>query len=102
MIATISFEDGSQLTVEKNADCYIVASKPAFPNPLGVVTIESEDGTRVFNDAQLIECASIDDRYWFAFGEESEYERTIRELLEENEILEGAIAELAEIIGGGE
>ena len=102
MNAKIVFSDGTEISVEKNADCYITQTKPAFPEVFGDVTVESEEGNRVIMGAQLIECASVDGRYWFTFGEESEYDRTIRELREENEMLEGAIAELAEIIGGGE
>lgn len=91
-----------EITAEKSSDCYITDKKPDFPEVLGEVSIEWEDGSALYENAQLVECASIDDRYWFAFIEESPYDRTIRELREENSILEGAIVELAEIIGGME
>ena len=67
---------------------------------LGVVTVESADGgVRIYNDPQIVECASIDGRYWFCFVEESPQEKRIRQLAEENEILAGAVEELAAIIG---
>ena len=72
MIATITFEGGTQITAEKSGDCYIVPSKPEFPDPLGAVTIESEEGDKEYADAMLIECASIDGQYWFAFMETPE------------------------------
>ena len=100
MNAIITFNDDSTITVEKNGDCFISETKPDFPTNLDNIKIESKDETKVINHAQLIECASVDQRYWFTFNEESLYERTIRELREENEILEDAISELASIIGG--
>ena len=100
MNATISFENGQEIVVEKNGDSYISASRPEFPVPLGRVNITSEEETKDIYPAQVVECASIDGRYWFSFYEESDYEKTIRELRDENEMLEDAIAELAEIIGG--
>ena len=100
MEAKIIFKDGTDITAEKNADCYIINSKPEFPEDLSNIIIESEEGNKEFEHALLIECAGTDKRYWFAFIEESPYDRTIRELCEENEMLENAIVELAEIIGG--
>ena len=74
--------------------------KPGFPAVLGVVTVEStEGGVRIYNDPQIVECASIDGRYWFCFAEESPQEKRMRQLVEENEILAGAVEELAAIIG---
>ena len=102
MQATIRFETGNFITAELNGDSLITATKPDFPNPLGDVEVLSEDVDRLYENAQLVECASVDGRYWFTFHAESQYEKTIRELREENEMLEGAIAELAEIIGGNE
>ena len=102
MQATITFRSGNSIMVEQNGECFITAAKPDFPNPLGDVKIASEEMERIVENAQLIECASVDGRYWFTFQAESQYEKTIRELREENEMLEGAIAELAEIIGGNE
>ncbi len=100
MEALIIFADGTELAVEKNGDCYITANKPAFPADLSTVIVESEDGNREYHDAILVECASIDGRYWFAFNEESEADKTIRELLESNSMLTECILEMSEIIYG--
>lgn len=100
MEVTITFVDGTELTVRKNGDCFIADEKPAFPDDLSVVTVESEEGSQIFYDAIVQECASVDGKYWFAFLEESAEEKTIRELREENAMLEDAIIELAELIGG--
>ena len=100
MEATIKFKDKTEMTVEKSGDCYILPSKPQFPDDLSVVTIESEDGVKEYINAYLIECYSIDGRYWFAFGEESPTDITIRELRESNDMLIECILEMSEIIYG--
>lgn len=68
MTATIKFENGSSITAEQNGTCFITAEKPTFPTPLGTMTIEGEE-SRAIEHAQLVECASVDGRYWFAFIE---------------------------------
>jgi hypothetical protein len=100
MEAKIIYADGTEMTVEKNGDCYILPAKPVFPANLSIVTVQSEEGNKAFTDAFLIECASIDGRYWFAFGEESPTEKTIRELRESNDMLTECILEMSEIIYG--
>ena len=102
MEAKIIFKDGTEITAEVNGTCYITETEPEFPEDLSIVTVEEDISTRTFTNARVQECASIDGRYWFVFIEESEQERIIRELREENEALEEAIIELAEIIGGEE
>lgn len=66
MTATILFENGSSITAEQNGSCFITDTKPTFPMPLGTVTIEGEE-PRIIEHAQLVECASVDGRYWFSF-----------------------------------
>lgn len=100
MNAAITFNDKTELAVEKNGDCYILEEKPDFPADLSVVTVESEKETRVYRNAFLIECASADGRYWFAFGEESPAETAMRELREANDMLTECILEMSEIIYG--
>ena len=65
METTIKFKNGTEIIAEENGGCYIVGKKPKFPEDLSVV----EAGDRTFVNAFVIECASVDDRYWFAFGE---------------------------------
>lgn len=102
MEAKIIFKDKSEITAEVNGSCYITESKPEFPEDLSVVTVEEDEATKTFANARVQECASVDGLYWFTFVEESEQERTIRELREDNETLAEAIVELAELIGGEE
>ena len=101
MQATITFGNGTTITAEKNADCYITAAKPEFPEILGTVTIAAGEEEKVIEDAMLIECASIDGRYWFAFMETPEdvkLRNRITELETMNEMLEECILEMSEII----
>jgi hypothetical protein len=101
MKATINFVNRSEIEAEKNSDCYIVATKPDFPEPLGEVVVTSDDGEKHFQDALLIECASIDGRYWFALMETPEDEklkRRITELESTNGMLSDCILEMSEIV----
>ena len=100
MEVKITFGSGETIAAEKNGESLITQQKLGFPAVLGVVTVESADGgVRIYNDPQIVECASIDGRYWFCFVEESPQEKRMRQLVEENEILAGAVEELAAIIG---
>ena len=100
MEVKITFGNGEVIAAEKNGESLITQQKPGFPAVLGVVTVESADwGVRIYNDPQLVDCASIDGRYWFCFVEDSPQEKRMRQLVEENEILAGAVEELAAIIG---
>lgn len=102
MEARITFVNGDVLRVEKNGDCFINSVKIGFPDDLTLVVVQSDEGVREYHNAQVQECAALDGRFWFTFVEESEQARTIRELREENEVMAGAILELAELIGGME
>lgn len=98
--AMIRFTDGTELQTDRNGDCFILPACPEFPEDLSTVTVEIGDETTVYHNAKVQDCASVDSRFWFTFIEESPAERTIRELREENTMLEDAIIELAELIGG--
>jgi len=65
METKITFKNGTEIIAEQNGDCFIVDSKPTFPADLSFV----EAGERTFKNAFIIECASVDGRYWFTFGE---------------------------------
>ena len=58
-------------------------TKPNFPNDLSEVRIES-DNNNFYNDilynVVIIECASVDGRYWFAFTPMSEVEIRFAEI----------------------
>lgn len=51
--------------------------------------------TEVLVDQALVQCIKYDKEYWFILRDKSAEEK----FMEENEILEGAIEELAAIIG---
>ena len=129
MEAKIIFTEGMEIDTEVNGNNFIVDEEQTFPEDMEQVTVQyydyvsDEDKDPELNDGedegederekQLVEekvlhnvsvqpTAGLDERFWFILNEESEYEKTIRELREENEMLEEAIAELAEIIGGDE
>ena len=105
MEVKITFGNGEIITAEKNGESLIMQQKPGFPAVLGVVTVESTDGGgRIYNDPQIVECASIDGRYWFCFVEESPQEKRIRQIEEKNEALvettDDMILLMADLIGG--
>ena len=68
-IARIIFAAGLVLTAEINGNSYIVDEKPDFPDDFTRITVETEDGTAVIEDGELIECSSSDGRYWFNIRE---------------------------------
>ena len=72
---TIEFKDGSQIEAEVNGNCYITDSEPDFPEDLSEVTIRGEENTEVITDVRILECASVDSRYWFTFTFTSAYEK---------------------------
>lgn len=102
MEVRITFKDETEILAEQNGDSFILDEPVTFPEDLSEVRVENEQGEKTLHNVTVTECASVDGRYWFALIEEGPQERVIRELRAENEILEGAIAELAEIIGGGD
>ena len=78
--AKITFKDGTVIEADANGGCMITDNKPDFPADLSVVTVEDGQGERTYNNAQVIECASVDGRYWFSFieisADELEKEKT--------------------------
>lgn len=64
----IIFRNGTIVEAEQNGNCFITGIKPAFPVPLGTVRIEGDESYRI-EHARLVECASVDGRYWFTFIE---------------------------------
>lgn len=68
---TITFAGGEKIKADHSGTCYITDRKPSFPEDMSLVTI-SGDEERVIENAQLVECASVDDRYWFALIETPE------------------------------
>ena len=101
MDVRIIFRDQTEITAERNGDCFIVSSEPAFPADLSSVAVVSDEGRWMLSHARVIPCASVDGRFWFAFAEESAEEKALRELREQNEMLTECLLEISEIVYGG-
>ena len=93
MEAKIIFRDGTEITAEKNGDCCITEQKPEFPSDLSGLIVRTASEEKAYMQPVLVECASIDGLYWFSFVEPDPRDTEIR-------MLEDAIIELAELIGG--
>ncbi len=66
----ITFLDGSVVKADRNGNSYIVDEKPSFPEDLSEVVVTDEKGKdEVYDNVQVIECASVDGRYWFGLRE---------------------------------
>lgn len=65
----ITFADGTDVSAKKNGDCLILTKKRAFPEDLSVVTVSGDGVETVYHNAELVECASVDGKYWFTFIE---------------------------------
>lgn len=71
----IKFSNGAEIEVERNASTYIAKSKPEFPENLTDISIKGENFEENVAFGRIIECASIDGRYWFGIQGISEAER---------------------------
>ena len=98
MEARITFANGSEMTVEKNGDCYILPAQPDFPADLSIVTVESEEEVREYHNPQVTECASIDGRYWFALVEMSNEAAQTAALRARIAMLEDCLLEMSETV----
>ena len=99
MEAIIKFKNGTQITAEVNGDCYVTDEKPEIPSDLTDLEIETEEGTKTYEEAMFVESASVDGKYWFTFIEkpiEVKQAEEIRQLQMQNEFLEGCIMEMSE------
>ena len=94
MNVKIIFNDKTEIIAQKNGNCYILDEEIIFPDDLTNITIISEEGT------ESIDNASVDEKYWFIFVRETEEQKQIRELKEQNDMLTECILEISEIIYG--
>lgn len=78
--AKITFKNGTEITAEENGSCLITDFKPDFPSDLSVVTVEGTEINQIYKNAEVIECASVDGRYWFSFREIPEAERMSQQM----------------------
>ena len=80
---------------EQNGNCYITDSKPDFPDGLFTAVVTGDDPLQnnTYLNAELIECYSIDGRYWFAFRELTPDELYRKQLDDERNMVLDLIAE---------
>ena len=78
--AKIVFQNGMEIEAEENGSSLITDSRPDFPVDLSSVLVIGACGERIFKNAEIVECASVDGRYWFAFREISEAERAAKQM----------------------
>lgn len=64
-MATIKFNNGYTITAELNENCFITDNKPNFPTDLSNITVTADDKAYIVEHGEIIEAASVDDRYWF-------------------------------------
>jgi hypothetical protein len=76
MEVKIIFIDGTELVAEQNGDCFIVDERPDFPADMSTVQV----GEETLENVALVECASIDGRYWFSFRPLSQQEIWMAEI----------------------
>ena len=98
MVVKIKFESGDVIVAEQNGNSFIVDEKPSFPADMGLVTVDGTDGVRTYNEPQIVECASVDGRYWFCFVEETPLKKRIRQLEANNDALLECLLEMSEIV----
>ena len=95
---TIRFKNAEEITAEQNGDCYITEAKPDFPDDLSYVIIVDAVRRYALRDVAIVDCASIDGRYWFVFRELSPGEIRERELESTIQMLTDCLLEISEQI----
>ena len=100
MEVRIAYGEGQVIFAENNGDCYITDAKPDIPKELLAVTVTADDPAydRTYHNAELLECASVDGRYWFAFHELTADEQRQKEYEDTIQMLTDCILEMSEII----
>ncbi len=78
--AKIKFADGTELSVNVNGSSFIIDEKPEFPDNLEGITITQGKEKRTIEYGEILECASVDDKYWFAIIEIPEDKRKFEEM----------------------
>lgn len=92
-IAIVTFKDGSEIEAYLNGNSLIMDERPFIPEDLSVVRIAGDQGTDItIKDAELVECASIDGRFWFYFAQKNEEQK----LKEKVTFLEDCLMEMSE------
>lgn len=63
------FTDGTEIDAVQNASTYITKKRPDFPDDLTEITVEGENGTTVYRNAEIMEAYATDKRCWFGIKE---------------------------------
>lgn len=79
-IVNITFKNGQTLEAELNGTSLITNIKPDFPNDLSEVSVDGERIHERYKNPKIVECVSVDGRYWFSFQEIPESERIIKQM----------------------
>lgn len=80
----VIFNDGTEIEVQINGGTLITDEKPDFPNDLTGVVVSTGEGSTVYDDPKLIECAmGFEPGYGFVFVEKSAEEKQ-SELIAQN------------------
>lgn len=90
MQVKIIFIDETTIIAELNGSTYITEDRPIFPEDLSTVTIKSDSQIQILHNVEIVECASIDDRFWFGL-----HEKTIQQL--ENEHIRNIVSETTQV-----
>ena len=102
MTATIRFENGETVTLEKDGDIFISRTPFSVPDPFGRVKVTAGGETVTYNGILIEEEMDHTNGYRFTIRQMPKQFIDNIELQNMNEILAGAIEELAAIIGGEE
>lgn len=78
--AQIKLSNGVEFSAEDGGGSFAVDEKPNFPSGVFSVKIDREEYTEDLPSVRLVECFSIDGRYWFNFLPLSDQEKRIIEL----------------------
>lgn len=76
----ILFKNGTEINAEKNGNSLITENRPDFPADLSFVKVVGNGAECTYKNAEIIKCASVDGRFWFAFREIPETERAARQM----------------------
>lgn len=91
METKVKLSNGIEFIAEDRDGSYVTDKRPEFPAGIFGVELLSDTRSEKLDQVRLVECFSVDGRYWFNFLPLSEQEKRIVEL-------ENALCEIS--IGG--
>lgn len=78
--AKIIFKSGVEIDAELNGSSLITDFKPNFPSDISGVKVVAGKQEIIYENPDIVECASFDGRYWFALIEISSRERAEKQI----------------------